>query len=126
MPEAYPLWPAIGRMTPSTAAAASRLDSEMQWMNRCFARVTHGCLPSQSRAPQTYLFLRKDPPAQLQSVDQRYAELGDNGPQFLEVALRLIGERNRCVADPADLDAFVNVQRDGDDLRVELPADDAR
>ncbi|MNY77078.1 hypothetical protein D3C86_2168690 [compost metagenome] len=30
------------------------------------------------------------------------------------------------MADPADLDAFVNVERDGDDLRVELPADDAR
>src|SRR5690242_6288299 len=59
-------------------------------------------------------------------VEQCYAELSDDGPQFPEVALRLVGKRNRGVTDPADLDAFVNVEWDGDDLRVELPADDAR
>ena len=51
-------------------------------------------------------------------AEQRYAELSDDGPQFSEVALRLLGERDRRMADPADLDAFVNVERDGDDLRV--------
>lgn len=61
-----------------------------------------------------------------ESVEERYAEFRDDGPQLLEVALRLVGERNRGVADPANLDTFVNVQRDGDYLRVELPTDDAR
>src|SRR5699024_8315154 len=38
--------------------------------------------------------------------------------------MRLRGERDPGMADPADLDALVHVERDGDDLRVEIVTDD--
>src|SRR5699024_6762433 len=49
----------------------------------------------------------------------------DDGPHLGEVALRLTGERDPGMADPADLDALVHLEWDGDDLRVEVVTDDA-
>jgi hypothetical protein len=62
------------------------------------------------------------PPA---SIERRHAEACDDGPNLRQVAVGLLGEGNRGLADPANLDAFVDVERNGDDLGVESIADDA-
>lgn len=59
-------------------------------------------------------------------VEQRHAGRRDDGAQFVEVPLRLIGERDRRVADPADLDSLVDVESNRDDRRIQVVADDAR
>src|SRR5699024_10876141 len=58
-------------------------------------------------------------------VEQFDSVVCDDGPHLGEVALRLTGERDPGMADPADLDALVHLERDGDDLRVAVVTDDA-
>ncbi len=54
------------------------------------------------------------------------SEAGDDRAHFGQVAPGLFGERYRRVVDPADLDPFLDLQRDRNDGRVQLVADDAR
>src|ERR1700712_4473071 len=53
------------------------------------------------------------------------SETADDIAQLGDEALRLIGERNRSVPDPADLDALVDVKRHGGDRRVQVAGKDA-
>src|SRR5699024_6675812 len=59
-------------------------------------------------------------------IEHLDAEVSHDRAQLSEVALRLLRERNRGMADPADLDRFGDVEWDGDDLGIEVVADDAR